>query len=86
MVKNGEACPQCLTVYPAPTTHAETVTCGTCGFCYRAADTFKWKLFTEWHHATANIEYACVSGGGDHVKALYAAWLAGYQTGYDHAY
>ena len=42
MVANGEACPQCLNVYPAPTARAETVTCGTCGFCHclpRAVDT-----------------------------------------------
>jgi len=32
MVANGEACPCCLSVYPAPTAHAETVTCGTCEF------------------------------------------------------
>ena len=40
-VENGKACPQCLAVYPAPTAYAETVTCGTCGFCHcllRAAD------------------------------------------------
>ena len=82
-VSNGDACPQCLTVYPAPTALAETVTCGTCGFCHRlplAADAFKWKLFTEWYDKTFSI------GSGDNVNVLYAAWCAGYQTGYDHAY
>ncbi len=82
MVANSEACPQCLTVYPAPTAHAKTVTCGTCGFCHclpRAVDAFKWKLFTEWYNTLP-------LGGGDHVDLLYTAWLAGYQTGYDHAY
>lgn len=82
MVANGEACPQCLTLYPGPTAHAETVTCGVCGFCHclpRAEDTFKWKLFTNWY-------YTLPLRGGDHVDVLYAAWLDGYQTGYDHAY
>ena len=32
MAENGEACPQCLAVYPAPTDHAASVTCGACGF------------------------------------------------------
>lgn len=80
---NGEACPQCQTIYPAPTAHAETVTCGTCGLCHclpRAEDAFTWKLFTEWYNNAFPL------GGGDHVNVLYAAWLAGYQTGYDHAY
>ena len=33
-VANGDACPQCLTVYPGPRTTAATVTCGICGFCH----------------------------------------------------
>ena len=32
MVENGEACPRCLTVYPAPTDGVASVTCGRCGF------------------------------------------------------
>lgn len=36
-VANGEACPQCLTVYPAPTDYAASVTCGACGFVNRFA-------------------------------------------------
>ena len=110
IVENGEACPNCLRPYPAPTDGAESVTCGSCHFVMRRCrqcgevvdgdeppdgcrdpncppgkpvaklDTFKWKLFTEWYHATLPL------GGGDHVDVLYAAWLAGYQTGYDHAY
>ena len=82
-VENGDACPRCLTVYPTQTAHAETVTCVTCGFCHclpRPADAFTWKLFSAWYDNTFPL------GGGDHVEALYAAWLAGYQTGYDHAY
>lgn len=31
-IDNGEACPQCLRVYPAPTDGAASVTCGGCGF------------------------------------------------------
>ena len=87
-VANNEACPQCLQVYPAPTALAETVTCGGCGFCHclprreipPPRDAFKWKLFTVWYESTFSL------GSGDNVDALYAAWLAGYETGYDHAY
>ena len=37
MVANGDACPQCLRVYPVSTVNAESVTCGACGFVNRLA-------------------------------------------------
>ena len=36
-VSNGDACPKCWHVYPAPTANVESVTCGACGFVNQIA-------------------------------------------------
>ena|SRR3990167_6031571 len=37
-VENGEACPRCMHLYPAPTDGAASVTCGACGFTVQPSE------------------------------------------------
>lgn len=34
-IENGEACPNCLRAYPAPTAGVESVTCGWCNYIHQ---------------------------------------------------
>jgi hypothetical protein len=47
----------------------------------RNVDAFKWNLFQKW--VDTRLPQNAALSSPDY---LYAAWLDGYQTGYDHAY